>query len=335
VKFVITDYIHSDLKWEEEQCREMGIDYAFYQLKEAPPKELLEVCADADVILVNMAKFNEEVINGLDKCKLLMRHGIGYDNVDLKACNKKDIMLGYYPSYCVNEVAEQAVMLMMACQRKLCQQVNIVSTVTHNGYIDYLSVAPLYRLHGKTIGIIGFGRIGRLVYRMLQGFGVNFLIDDPYLPDEMIQEYGIATVSKEEVLKESDIVTLHVPFNWPETYHLIDEADLKSMKETAILINTSRGPVVNLEALNAALDNCEIAHAGIDVYELEPPKPDLPLLRNKKAICTPHMSWMSVEASWDIRHSYMRDVRRFLNKQAPVNQVNPEISGKLEEEIFQ
>ena len=330
VKFVITDYIHSDLKWEEEQCKELGIEFAYYQMKEAAPKELIEVCADADVILINMANFNEEVINGLDNCKLLMRHGIGYDNIDVETCNKRGITVGYFPDYCVKEVAEQAVMLITACQRKLGQQSTVATTVTDGGYIGYLDVAPVYRLHGKIVGIVGFGRIGSTVYRMLQGFGVNFLIDDPYLPDEVKKEYGIETVSLEEVLKGSDIITLHVPMNWPETHHLIDEAQLDMMKETAILVNTARGPIVNVEALNKALDDGKLAHAGIDVYEVEPPKPDLPLLHNKKAICTPHMGWMSVEAGWEIRQSYINDVKRYLNKQTPVHQVNPEIESRFE-----
>ena len=221
-------------------------------------------------------------------------------------------------------------MLMMACQRKLCQQAEIVTTVTDKGYNGYLDIAPIYRLHGKTIGIVGFGRIGRTVFKMLQGFDVKFLIDDPYIPDDIKKEYGIETVSLEEVLKNSDAVTLHVPMNWPETYHLIDEPQLNMMKETAIIVNTSRGPVVNIDALNKALDEGKIAQAGIDVFEVEPPKPDLPIIHNKKAICTPHMSWMSVEAGWEIRKSYINDVKRFLNKQGPIHQVNPEVESRFD-----
>jgi D-3-phosphoglycerate dehydrogenase len=330
VKFVITDYIHPDLNWEKEQCRELGVDFEYYQKKPAGPQELLDVCADADVILINMAKFDEEVINGLENCKLLMRHGIGYDNIDVEACNKKGIAVGYFPEYCVKEVAEQAIMLIMACQRKLGQQVEKVRKVTEEGYKDYMSVAPIYRLHGKTVGIIGFGRIGRTVYRMLQGFGVEFLIDDPYLTDEVKEKFGIETVSLEKLLKESDVVTIHVPLNIPETQHLIDEPQLNMMKETAILINTSRGPVVNLDALNKALEESKLAHAGIDVYETGTAKPDLGLIHNDKAICTPHMGWLSVESGWEIRKSYIGDVKRFLNKQGPVHQVNPQIPVRFE-----
>jgi len=330
IKFVITDYIHTDLKWEEEQCREMGIDFEYYQLKEAPPQELLKVSADADVILINMAKFNTEVIEGLKNCKLLMRHGIGYDNIDVETCNKKGIAVAFFPDYCVKEVAEQAVMLIMACQRKLIKQVEKVQQVTDKGYPNYMDIAPIYRLHGKTVGIVGIGRIGSTVYNMLQGFGVNFLIDDPYLPEERKREMGIETVSLEKVLTESDIVTLHVPYSWPNTHHMIDEPQLKMMKPTSVIVNTARGPIINTEALNKALDDGVIGLAGIDVHEGGVPKPDSPLIHNEKAICTPHMGWLSVEAGWEIRHSYIENVKRFLNKQDSVHRVNPEVKIRFE-----
>ena len=326
IKFVITDYLHPDLKFEEEECKKMGVDFLYYQMRNAAPKELIEVCKNADVILVDMAQFNKEVIHGLKNCKLLLRHGIGYDNIDVSACNEEGIAIGYYPKFCFIEVAEQTIMLMMACLRKLIEQFQKVKSVTVHGYENQMSVMPIHRLRGSTVGIVGFGQIGMLVYKMLQGFGVNFLICDPYLPEERKKESNIQTCSFEDILRCSDMITIHVPLKLKlsDTFHMFDTPQFAIMKNSAILINTSRGSVINLEALNVALDKGEIAGAGLDVFEKEPPHPDFPLLKNPKVVLTPHMSWLSVESVRDIRESYMDDVRRFLDKKGPKDQVNPQ-----------
>lgn len=317
IKVVISDYIEPDLNWEEKQFREIGADFSYYQLKFAPPQEILKHTSNADIMIVNMAKITAEVIAGLHQCKLIIRHGVGYDNVDVDAANERGIQVAYVPDYCVNEVAEQAVMLIFACQRKLLTQNRILSTSSKEGEWKFEPVYPVYSIKGKKLGIIGCGRIGSTVYRMMQGFDLNFLICDPYLSERRKSSLGIETVPCERVLRESDIVTLHTPLN-EETHHLIDEYELKSMKPSAVLINTSRGGVVDLRALDQALKNGEIAQAGIDVFEeKEPPDPDHPLLSNKKAICTPHLGWLSEESSWSIREKIIEDVRRFIKGEPP------------------
>jgi D-3-phosphoglycerate dehydrogenase len=176
-------------------------------------------------------------------------------------------------------------------------------------------------VHGKTLGIVGCGRIGSTVYHMLQGFGLRFLVCDPYLSEQRKHELGIETLPLEAVLKEADIVTLHLPLN-QETHHLFDELQFRMMKNNAILINTARGGLVNLGALDRALREGWIAQAGIDVYEKEPPDSDMPILQNERAICTPHLSWLSEEAGWNIRAQIVDDVRRFVQKQGPKHPVN-------------
>jgi D-3-phosphoglycerate dehydrogenase len=180
---------------------------------------------------------------------------------------------------------------------------------------------------GKTIGIVGFGRIGSTVFRMLQGFGTQFIIVDPYLSEAHKQQYGIQTHSFEHLLRESDIITVHVPLKWGETYHMFDAAQFELMKPTAVLVNTSRGAIVNLDALDVALRQGKLGMAGIDVYEKEPPPASLGLLDNPKAICTPHLSWLSVESGISIRHKIVEDIRRFCSgeeQQYPVNKISPE-----------
>jgi D-3-phosphoglycerate dehydrogenase len=174
-------------------------------------------------------------------------------------------------------------------------------------------VYPVYQLRGTTVGIVGLGRIGGTVFRMLQGFGVKFLVCDPYLSEARKTEYGIATCSLEELLQNSDIVTIHCPLKWEETYHMFDTPQFKLMKKTAILVNTARGAIVNLDTLDQALRIGEIAQAGIDVYEVEPPPDSLLLLHNERAICTPHLSWLSEESGWTIRAKIVEQVRRYLD----------------------
>jgi len=331
VKVVITDYIEPDLKWEEEQFERLGVDFSYHQLKFGSPEQILAVAADADIVIVNMAKISPEVIDGLCRCKLIIRHGVGYDNVDIAAATRRGIVVANIPDYCVTEVAEQTVMLILACQRKLLVQSHILRDSSVKGEWGFAPIYPVYALRGKTLGIIGLGRIGTTLYEMMQGFGLRFLIADPHLLEERKRRYGIETHAFEEVLRESDVVTIHAPLN-EETHHMFDEPQFKMMKKTAILINTARGGIVNLRALDRALREGEIAHAGIDVYEeKEPPDPDFPLLHNENATCTPHLSWLSEESGWNIREKIVQDVKRFIQGQEPRHPVNPEIQIRFDQ----
>lgn len=325
VKVVITDYIEPDLQWETEQFRQLGVDFSAYQLKNADPKELLPVIQDADIVIVNMAAMNTEVLSGLRKTKLIIRHGVGYDNIDVKAASQCGILVSYMPDYCMHEVAEQAVMLILACQRKLSVQTRLTRESSEKGAWVFRPVYPVYSLKGKTLGIIGCGRIGSLVHHMMQNFGLKTtLICDPYLSEERRQQLDSPCVPLEVLLRESDIVTIHTPLG-PETYHLLDEPQFKMMKPTSILVNTARGGIVNLKALDEALKDGRPMFAGIDVYEKEPPAQDLGILTNDRAICTPHLAWLSEESGWNIREMIVEDVRRFLHHEQPRHPINREI----------
>lgn len=325
LKVVVTDYIEPDLEWEAGQFHQLGVEFAGHQLKFGSPAELITAAGEADVVIVNMARFDAEVIAGLRRCRLLIRHGIGYDNVDVAAASRRGIVVANIPDYCVAEVAEQAVMLMLACQRKLLQQGAILRASAAQGQWDFAAINPVYRLRGKTVGIVGLGRIGGTVFEMLQGFGVRRLVCDPYLSAERRQRLGVTPIPLAELLPQADLVTIHTPLN-AETHHLFDAPQFKQMKPTAILINTARGAIVNLHALDQALRQGDIALAGIDVYEQEPPPPDFPLLHNEHAICTPHLSWLSEESGWIIRQRIVEDVQRFLRGEPPLSQVNPEVA---------
>ena len=307
LKAVVTDYIEDDLDWEAGELAKAGIDFEVHQLKFLPEEEVVEKIADADIVVVNMVKMPESVISKLQKCRLLIRHGIGYDNVDVEACTKHGIQFAYQPDYCKEDVAEHAIALLFACARKIVRSRATLEESSASGQWDFSGLFPIYRLDGKTLGIIGVGRIGSRVLRKLKNFGFRILGSDPYLSEERKAELGLDFVDQETLLRESDFVTIHTPLT-DETRHLINAQTLGLMKPTAYLINTSRGPMVDCEALAEALKTDQIAGAAIDVYDQEPPSPDFPLFGLENAILTPHIAWASEEAGWEIRESILQDI---------------------------
>lgn len=334
-KVVVTDYIENDLDWEVEQFAQMpNVTFEHYQLKQAPKDELIARIRDADIIVVNMAAFDAEVVGQLEKCRLLIRHGIGYDNVDVAACTANRIRFAYQPDYCATEVAETAVALIMACARKLFASRDVLRDASANQIWNFAPMGEVHRMFGQTLGIVGAGRIGGRVYRMMSSFGMRLMVCDPYLDERQKGALGIAeTYDLETVLREADIITIHTPLN-EETRYMFDEPQFRLMKPHAILVNTARGGVVNTEALAKALKEGWIGGAGIDVYEKEPPPPDMPLFDCPNATLSAHIGWMSVEAGWHIRYKIMDDIRACMAGQPPANTVNKEIDALLGDKVY-
>ena len=325
MKVVVTDYIETDLEWEAEQLAAAGIGFAAFQLKGKSEDEIAAACADADGLLVNMVKITDSLLDKLPKCRLIVRHGIGYDNVDVAACTRHGVQFAYQPDYCKDDVAEHAIALLFACARKVVWSRAVLDASSAAGQWDLAPVFPLYRLDGKTLGIVGVGRIGSRVYRKLRSFGFKLLANDPYLPDERKAELdGLEFVDKKTLFSASDFVTLHVPLN-DETRHLVDAEALGWMKPTAYLINTARGPVVDADALAQALRKRQIAGAALDVYAVEPPPPDFPLLGLDNVILTPHIAWASEESSQEIRQSMLNDFLALAHGKPARCVVNPEV----------
>ena len=328
-KIVITDYIEDNLDWEVEEMAKRDIDFSHHQLKLAPQDELVDAIRDCDVVIVNMAPMPEEVIAQLDKCKLIIRHGIGYDNVDTDACTKYGIRLANVPDYCAQEVAEQAVSLLLSCARRLFTSRKILEESSATGIWDFSTLGDIHRMSDQTLGIVGAGRIGSRVYRMTENIFGRRIVCDPYMGDRRLAAMGLDTdLSLEDVLDEADYVTIHTPLN-DETRYLIDEPQFKLMKESAFLVNTARGAIVNTEALTKALREGWIAGAGIDVYETEPPPADMELFSLPTATLSAHLGWCSVEAGWDIRHKIIGDVDLYLGGQPPRFTVNTEVEEAL------
>ena len=326
IKIVVTDYIEEELNWEREQLRSSPLlTFDAYQLKHASENELVEKVRDANIIVVNMAQFNERVINALDNCQLIIRHGVGYDNVDVPALTKKGIVLINIPDYCVEEVAEQTVMLIFNCARKFVRQQESMARSVAKGQWDFDLVYPIYQVSDKTLGVIGCGRIGSTVFRMMKGFNMKYLICDPYINEVRKRELGITTVALDEVLSESDIITIHTPLN-DETRHLISETQLKLMKQTAFIINTARGGILDEDAIVKACQQRWIAGAALDVYEFrEPPNKNSKLLAVENITLTPHLAWYSVESEWKIRKKIIENILLFIESKKLINVINPEV----------
>ncbi|MEN6535583.1 MAG: NAD(P)-dependent oxidoreductase, partial [Bryobacteraceae bacterium] len=184
------------------------------------------------------------------------------------------------------------------------------------GQWDFADIIPMYRIAGKTVGLLGCGRIGSRVYQKLKSFGVNFLIADPYLSDRRKAELGIEVVDAETVFRGADFLTIHTLLN-DETRHIVCEKTLRMMKPTAYLVNTARGPMVDVNALAKALKEGWIAGAGIDVFDVEPPPPDYPLFHAPNVVLTPHLAWYSEDAAWRIRELIVLEIDRFMTGQSP------------------
>ncbi len=327
ITFKITDYIERDLKWEEEECNKLGIRFAYYQLKNASPSEIIEQVNDADIVLVNMAKFSKDVIAGLDETKVIIRHGIGYENVDVQAATEHGIIFANEATASSEDVAEHAVMLIIETYKKKQIQDEILKDWIKTGKWSSTNIYPLYRMNGKTLGIVGCGNIGSRVLEKMQSFGMEILVCDPYLSEERLEELGVKHTHFAEILERSDIITVHFPVT-DETRGIFNTDTFSLMKKTAVLINTSRGPVVKTQDLIIALNEGQIAGAGLDVFEKEPPEPDLELLHMDNAVLSPHIAWYSEEGGWDIRHMIMGDVRAFLKGKPPRFIVNPDVLGR-------
>lgn len=308
MKVVVTDYIEPDMEWEAGALQGKGIEFKAHQLKFLPEDEVLEKVRDAEVIVVNMVKFPESLIARLEKCKLIIRHGIGYDNVDVDACTKYGIQFAYQPDYCQIDVAEHAISLLFACARKICASRKTLDDSSKNGEWDFGGLFPIYRMEGKTLGVLGVGRIGSHVVRKMQSFGFRIIGCDPYLSDKRkTAMQGIEWVDKETLFRESDLITVHTPLR-EDTRHIVNAETLALMKPTACVVNTSRGGMVDAHALAHALREKKIAAAGIDVYDVEPPPPDFELFGLENIILTPHIGWASDEAGWEIRKSIVEDI---------------------------
>ncbi|MBC7237011.1 MAG: C-terminal binding protein [Chloroflexi bacterium] len=254
--------------------------------KRRTPAEVLDAVRDADVALCGSEPYTAEVFAGAPKLKAVLRYGVGVDTIDLDAATQYGVVVGYYPDFCIPEVANHALMLMLACSRKLLQ---MDRTLREEGWNATRALrSPMGCIHGETLGLLAFGNIARAMGQRGKMLDMHVIAYDPFVPAEVFEHEGVESVSLEELARRSDYVSCHIPLN-KQTRGMIDKTFFSQMKPTAYFINTSRGAVVNEADLIAALQNGQIAGAGLDVFEKEPLEPDNPLLAMKNVVLTPHM----------------------------------------------
>ena len=271
-------------------------------------EDVIRECKDASGLIDQYAPITRKVMESLPDLKVVGRYGVGVNTIDVDAATELGIQVLNVPDYCMDEVSNQAISLMLACHRKL----NILnSQVHHNGW-DYKIAKPIHRLQGQTLGLLGFGRIPKMVAQKAKAFGLNIIAYDPYVTPEVGLQYNVTILPLKDVLQKADIISVHVPLT-KDTENLLNEQTLSWMKPEAIVINTSRGPLIDEKALYHALKDKKLGYAGLDVTVQEPIQKDNPLLTLDNVIITPHVAWYSEEAELELKTKVAQGVADVLS----------------------
>ena len=284
------------------------LDPEYRVAKSSSANDILAVARDADAILVTYAKLPGELIRQLTRCKAIGRFGLGVDNIDLAAAKALGIAVNYVPDYCLREVSDHAMALLLALARK----VTLANKLVQFGRWEVPPLVPLRRLEGQVLGLIGFGNIPRVLAPKAKAFGLKVLAHDPYVAKETLNAAGVEGVSFDNLLARADFISVHVPF-LPATRGLMNAAAFAKMKKGACLINTARGPLVDEAALVTALDSGHLGGAALDVVTTEPLPKDSVLLGRDNVILTPHTAFYSVEALEELQSKCANDVARVLS----------------------
>jgi D-3-phosphoglycerate dehydrogenase / 2-oxoglutarate reductase len=313
----VTDSVFPNLDAAREVVAQAGADLL---LAKAPtPEAILEAARDADAILTTYAKVTTGIVQQLTRCRIISRFGIGVDNVDIATATAKGIVVTKVPDYCIDEVSDHAMALLLALVRKI----PFSNTRVQAGQWAMPAVIPIHRLRGRVLGLVGFGRIPQLVAPKAQAFGIRVISYDPFVPRNVIAAAGVEPVEFDHLVRTSDYISLHCPLT-PETNHLFNAQVFHKMKPGAYLVNTGRGPLVDEAALAQALDQGQLAGAALDVVEKEPPT-DSPVLGKDNVILTPHTAFYSEESLAELQTKAAQEVVRVLRGEAPRNPVNPEV----------
>jgi D-3-phosphoglycerate dehydrogenase len=317
IKVVVTDCPFESLDVETSILEPLGCDLLVR--KTAPPvRELAELTADADHVLTVFAPVNADVIATMKKAKVIVRYGVGVDNVDLEAARTRGIPVCNVPDYCMDEVADHTLALMLAVTRQIVVNANAVRGGQW-GLIGPLSA--MKTLSGLTVGVVGFGRIGREVVRRLLAFKCRVLVHDPALSDDEIRRHGVEPTSFLSLLRSSDVVTLHCPAT-SQTRGVMNQQTLAAMKPGAILINCGRGTLVDSDALVDTLTRKHLAAAGLDVFDPEPLPKDSPLRQMDNVILTSHVAAVSEQAIRRLRETAAGIVAKAIRGERLPNVVN-------------
>jgi D-3-phosphoglycerate dehydrogenase / 2-oxoglutarate reductase len=279
----------------------------------ASVEDILAVGRDADAILVTYAKLPGDLLRQLRRCKAIGRFGLGVDNIDIAAAAELGITVTYVPDYCMQEVSDHAMALLLALARK----VPLSNALVQAGRWDMPAVVPIHRLAGRVLGLVGFGNIPRALAPKAKAFGLRVVAHDPNVSQHALAAVGVESMSFDRLLEISDFVSIHAPL-LPVTRGLFNAEVFGKMKQGSYLINTARGPLVDEDALLAALDSGRLAGAALDVVAVEPLPKESRLIGRDNVVLTPHTGFYSVEALNELQTKCAADVARVLSGETPV-----------------
>jgi len=285
----------------------------FRMSKSSNADDILAVAKDADAILVTYAKLTRDILLQLTKCKAIGRFGLGVDNIDLPTAKEKGIAVNYVPDYCIREVSDHALALLLTLIRKI----PLANRLVQAGRWEMPAVVPIRRLEGTVLGLIGFGHIPRLVAPKAQAFGMKVIAYDPFVKSEQFNALNVAGVDFDTLLKSSDYISVHAPL-LPATRGMLNADAFAKTKKGVYIVNTARGPLIDEPALVAALNAGQVGGAALDVVTTEPLAKDSPLLGRDNVIITPHTGFYSVEALEELQTKCAADVARVLSGEKAV-----------------
>lgn len=314
----IADTVFPDWKPAERVLSDLDVEL---RRAENPEQDsILAVARNAEALFVTYAQITADVIAGLENCKVIGRFGVGTDNIDIEAATDAGILVTYAPLYCLDEVSDHAMTTLLALARKI----PFSNSMVHSGRWEMAAVVPIRRLKGRTLGLVGIGNIAQAVVGKAQAFGIKTIAADPYAPDEVFAKFNTEKVELDELYARSDYISVHAPLT-PETENMFSTEAFGKMKSDALLINTSRGPLVDIDALAKALEAGEIGGAALDVMPQEPPAADNPLFGRDDVILTPHTGFYSEDALLDLQTTVATDVAAVLGGKRPKFPVNPKV----------
>ena len=320
VKYTVlmTDYAWPSVDPERKVLSEIGAELIVAET--GAEDELVSLAPQADGILTCWEQTTTAVIRAAEHCQVIGRCGIGLDNIDVETATELGIVVTNVPAYCIDEVSDHAMALLLACARKIA----IFDRAVKRRNWDRDVGPPVYRISGKTLGIIGFGKIGKAIAPKAKAFGLDVIVYSPSLSPHIAKSCEVQKVELPEMLTRADFITIHAPLN-SATENLLGEREFRQMKETAYVINTSRGGIIDTAALHKAVKEGWIAGAGLDVLAEEPPAPKEPLIELDNCVITPHAAFASEESTYDLEVSAARAVADVLIGKMPESVVNREV----------
>jgi D-3-phosphoglycerate dehydrogenase / 2-oxoglutarate reductase len=319
---VLIEHGYASSRYERDVITAAGGE--FVDAQDRSIESALDLCRDADGILVRRLRITAEIIRRLRRCRTIVRYGVGTDNIDIQAATEAGIIVGNVPDYCIDEVSAHAIALLLDGIRDV--------TSTHqkllHGAWDVCRPTPVHRIAGKTMGLVGLGQIGSAVARKLSTWGLRVIASDPFIDADHARLLNVELTDLDSLCRQSDYISLHLPL-LPETHHLLGRPQFGLMKEACILVNTSRGAVIDTQVLLETLDRRPLFRAALDVFEEEPLPADSPFRKHPQVVLTDHMAWYSEESQVNLQVSAARSLATVCSGGLPGSLANPEVLVRL------